>query len=120
MPTFRRIFCLFLALFALPACAASGPAVAGIPVDFILFALTLLGVALFHNATLYVALTGVTVIALYKIVFTGFKTGVGLAGFVGHVGHEWVTLANLFCLLMGFALLSRHFEKSHEIGRAHV
>jgi len=24
-----------------------------------------------------------------------------------------VTLANLFCLLMGFALLSRHFEKSH-------
>ena len=113
MPTFRRIFCLFLALFALPAVAASGPAVAGIPVDFILFALTLLGVALFHNATLYVALTGVTVIALYKIVFTGFKTGVGLAGFIGHVGHEWVTLANLFCLLMGFALLSRHFEKSH-------
>ena len=24
-----------------------------------------------------------------------------------------MTLANLFCLLMGFALLSRHFEKSH-------
>ena len=113
MAAFRRIFCLALTLFALPACAASGPAVAGIPVDFILFALTLLGVALFHNATLFVALTGVTVIALYKIIFTGFKTGVGLAGFIGHVGHEWVTLANLFCLLMGFALLSRHFEKSH-------
>ncbi len=29
-----------------------------------------------------------------------------------HLAHEWVTLANLFCLLMGFALLSRHFEKS--------
>ena len=26
--------------------------------------------------------------------------------------HEWVILANLFLLLMGFALLSRHFEKS--------
>ena len=26
--------------------------------------------------------------------------------------HEWVVLANLFLLLMGFALLSRHFEKS--------
>ena len=26
--------------------------------------------------------------------------------------HEWVMLANLFLLLMGFALLSRHFEKS--------
>ncbi|TXI76707.1 MAG: citrate transporter [Dechloromonas sp.] len=93
--------------------AAGGPSVAGIPVEFILFALTLLGVALFHNATLYVALTGMVTISLYKIVFTGFKTGIGIAGFIGHVGHEWVTLANLFCLLMGFALLSRHFEKSH-------
>jgi Na+/H+ antiporter NhaD/arsenite permease-like protein len=109
----RPLACALLGLTSLPALAASGPAVAGIPVDFILFALTLLGVALFHNATLLVALTGMITIAVYKIVFTGFKTGVGLAGFVGHVGHEWVTLANLFCLLMGFALLSRHFEKSH-------
>ncbi|KXB31558.1 citrate transporter [Dechloromonas denitrificans] len=87
--------------------------VGGIPVDFILFGLTLLGVALFHNATLYVALTGLATISLYKILFTGFKTGVGIAGFAGHLGHEWVTLANLFCLLTGFALLARHFEKSH-------
>src|SRR5689334_10169593 len=28
------------------------------------------------------------------------------------MAHEWVTLANLFLLLMGFALLSRHFENS--------
>ncbi|MCC6658627.1 MAG: citrate transporter [Rhodocyclaceae bacterium] len=93
--------------------APEGPAVAGIPVEFILFALTLLGVALFHNYTFYVGLTGMFVIALYKIVFTGFKTGAGVMGFVGHLGHEWVVLANLFCLLMGFALLARHFEKSH-------
>ena len=105
---------VLLVLFPLPALAAGNlPTVAGIPVDFILFALTLLGVALFHNATLYVALTGLVTISLYKIVFTGFKTGVGVAGFVGHLGHEWVTLANLFCLLTGFALLARHFEKSH-------
>ena len=32
--------------------------VAGIPIDFILFALTLLGVALFHHHTLRVALIG--------------------------------------------------------------
>ena len=38
---------------------------AGIPLDFILFALTLLGVALFHNHTLFVAVTGMIVIALY-------------------------------------------------------
>ena len=102
-----------LLLAPLSAFAGDLPAVGGIPVDFILFALTLLGVALFHHYTLYVALSGLVAISLYKIVFTGFKTGLGVAGFVGHLGHEWVTIANLFCLLTGFALLARHFEKSH-------
>lgn len=103
-----------LLLLPLSAFAAGDlPTVGGIPIDFILFALTLLGVALFHHATLYVALTGLVTISLYKMLFTGFKTGVGVAGFVGHLGHEWVTIANLFCLLTGFALLARHFEKSH-------
>mgnify|MGYP001163349575 CR=1 FL=1 len=108
-------FVALLCLLPIPALAAGGQPmmVGGIPVDFILFALTLLGVALFHHATLYVALTGLFTISLYKIIFTGFKTGVGVAGFVGHLGHEWVTIANLFCLLTGFALLARHFEKSH-------
>ncbi|MBR1247102.1 citrate transporter [Bradyrhizobium sp. AUGA SZCCT0169] len=84
----------------------------GIPVDFILFALTLLGVALFHRHTLPVALTGLAAIILYKLIFTGFKYGAGLGGLGHHMAHEWVTLANLFLLLMGFALLSRHFEES--------
>jgi len=84
----------------------------GVPVDFILFALTLLGVALFHHKTLQVALTGLAVIILYKVIFTGFKYGTGLGGLGHHMAHEWVTLGNLFLLLMGFALLSRHFEES--------
>ena len=84
----------------------------GIPVDFILFALTLLGVALFHHKTLQVALAGLAAIIVYKLIFTGFKHGAGLAGLGHHMAHEWVTLANLFLLLMGFALLSRHFEES--------
>jgi Na+/H+ antiporter NhaD/arsenite permease-like protein len=84
----------------------------GIPVDFILFALTLLGVALFHHKTLQVALTGLAAIIGYKLVFTGFKHGAGLVGLGHHMAHEWVTLGNLFLLLMGFALLSRHFEES--------
>src|SRR3954468_20584731 len=84
----------------------------GVPVDFILFGLTLLGVALFHHHTLAVALTGLATITLYKILFTGFKFGTGFAGLGLHMQHEWVILANLFLLLMGFALLSRHFEKS--------
>ena len=94
------------------AAGVEGPAVAGIPVDFILFALTLLGVALFHDHTLKVGLVGLTVISLYKIVFTGFNAGPGVGGLVGHFAHEWVTLSNLFLLLMGFALLARHFEKT--------
>ena len=89
------------------------PSVGGIPLDFLLFGLTLLGVALFHHHTLKVALAGVFTITLYKLSFTGFKSGPGLAGLLAHLGHEWVILANLFCLLTGFALLSRHFEKSH-------
>lgn len=104
------------ALWLVPAFAVAAtdpPTVLGIPFDFILFALTLLGVALFHHHTLQVALTGLATIALYKLVFTGFKTGDGLPGLVGHLAHEWVILSNLLCLLLGFALLSKHFEESH-------
>jgi Na+/H+ antiporter NhaD/arsenite permease-like protein len=84
-----------------------------IPVDFILFALILLGIALFHHHTLKVALGGLAVVTLYKLAFTGFSQGPGLAGLVGLLAHEWVIVANLFGLLMGFALLSRHFEESN-------
>jgi Na+/H+ antiporter NhaD/arsenite permease-like protein len=92
--------------------AALATASIGIPVDFILFALTLLGVALFHHKTLQVALTGLAAIVVYKLLFTGFKFGTGLMGLALHMQHEAVILANLFLLLMGFAILSRHFEKS--------
>ena len=92
--------------------AVEGPAVLGIPVDFILFGATLIGVALFHHHTLRVALTGLAVITVYKLFFTGFKSGPGLAGLAVHMQHEWVILTNLLCLLVGFALLSRHFEES--------
>jgi Na+/H+ antiporter NhaD/arsenite permease-like protein len=106
-----------LLALATPAVAAVGANpeplyLAGVPVDFILFGLTLLGVALFHNNTLQVALVGLAAITLYKLGFTGFKFGSGLPGLAGHMQHEWVILANLFLLLMGFALLSRHFERS--------
>jgi Na+/H+ antiporter NhaD/arsenite permease-like protein len=110
---------LAVALLAEPALAASADGVVvrpvyvfGIPVDFVLFGLTLLGVAVFHHYTLQVALTGLAAITIYKVIFTGFKFGPGIAGFALHMQHEWVILANLFLLLMGFALLSRHFEQS--------
>jgi Na+/H+ antiporter NhaD/arsenite permease-like protein len=85
---------------------------AGVPLDFVLFALTLAGVALFHHHTLYVALTGLVVIALYKLGFGDFGGIPGIAGLTGLLKHEWVTLVNLLGLLLGFALLADHFEKS--------
>ncbi len=105
-------------LAALPACAAaaalgfSGPSVGPVPVEFIMFGLVLIGVALFHHHTLKIALTGATVIALYKMFLSPFRSGEGVMGFVLHVEHEWVILVNLLLLLVGFALLANHFEES--------
>jgi Na+/H+ antiporter NhaD/arsenite permease-like protein len=83
-----------------------------VPVDFILFAAILAGIAFFQNQTFRVAVGGLVVVTLYKLFFTGFNQGAGLAGFGAHLVHEWVMIANLFLLLMGFALLSKHFEDS--------
>jgi len=84
-----------------------------VPLDFILFACVLLGIALFHHYTFQVAVSGLVVIALYKALVTGTPLGAGFGGVFAVFAHEWITLANLFCLLMGFALLSKHFEDSH-------
>jgi Na+/H+ antiporter NhaD/arsenite permease-like protein len=102
-----------LAIATRDAPSVGAPALGGIPVDFVLFAITLLGVAVFHHYTLQVALAGLATISGYKLIFTGFKDGPGLGGLLSHLHHEWVILTNLLCLLVGFALLSNHFEKSH-------
>jgi Na+/H+ antiporter NhaD/arsenite permease-like protein len=83
-----------------------------LPFEFLLFAATLGGVALFHQRTLLVALTGLASIVAYKFVFTGFDHGAGAAGLLAHMDHEWMLLANLALLLTGFELLARHFEQS--------
>jgi len=98
---------------ALAADAAfSGPSIGPVPVEFILFAIVLAGVALFHHHTLPIALGGAVVIALYKIALSPFRTGTGIGGFIGHLHHEWVILVNLLLLLVGFALLAKYFEDS--------
>jgi Na+/H+ antiporter NhaD/arsenite permease-like protein len=127
-PSLHRRACrgnaILVGLCIVAALSAASPAVAaaaepatpvyllGIPVDFILFGLTLLGVAVFHHHTLPVALAGLAAITIYKLIFAGFKFGPGVGGLALHMQHEWVILANLFLLLMGFAILSRHFEES--------
>jgi Na+/H+ antiporter NhaD/arsenite permease-like protein len=86
--------------------------VSSLPIEFVLFGLTLLGIALFHRHTVPVALAGLTTITSYKLAFTGFQSGPGIGGLVMHLQHEVVILANLFLLLTGLALLTRHFEAS--------
>ena len=84
----------------------------GIPFDFVLFAATLLGIAVFHRHALAIAIAGLAAITAYKLTFSGFKEGVGLAALGQHLLDQFSLLANLFLLLMGFALLARHFEES--------
>ena len=104
-----------LLLAALPGTASAagfaGPTIGPVPVEFFLFAFVLAGLAIFHSHTFKIGVTGAVVIALYKIFTSPFMTGAGLGGFVTHLEHEWVILTNLFLLLMGFALLARHFEE---------
>jgi Na+/H+ antiporter NhaD/arsenite permease-like protein len=84
----------------------------GIPPEFIFFVLTLLSVAVFHRHTMYVALTGLAVILTYKfLAVPDFSLVQHIVG-SGEVHGEWKTLLNLAGLLLGFAVLARHFESS--------
>ena len=83
-----------------------------IPMEFVFFGLTLAAVALAHRHTLRIAIVGFVLIALYKIFFSSFREMTGLVGFVNHLNHEWVTVANLLGILLGFALLAKKFEQS--------
>jgi len=115
--TLRRLWAPLGALAAVwPASAHAagfaGPALAGVPLEFFMFAAVLAGVALFHHYTLRIAVAGAVGIALYKVLASPFAHGAGLGGLAAHIGHEWVVLANLLLLLLGFALLAQHFEDS--------
>jgi len=87
-------------------------AVGGIRIEFIIFGLTLLGVALFHNQTMYVALTGLFAILLLKF-FTSESFSL-TEHFIGNAHHEgeWRILINLMGLLFGFGILAKQFEDS--------
>lgn len=92
--------------------ASSGIHIFGIALEFFLFGITLIGVALFHHHTLKIALGGLIVILFYKIVFCHFDFLLHIMGDKTH-GGEWHVILNLFGLLTGFAILARHFEDSH-------
>jgi Na+/H+ antiporter NhaD/arsenite permease-like protein len=106
------------------ASAASGkvPSIGPVRVEFIIFGLILLGVALLHKQTFWVAVTGLTVLLIFKFVF---DPGFHLAGHVfgktpfveqlmdkGLREGEWGIILNLLGLLLGFAILAKVFEES--------
>lgn len=100
--------CVFFPMVSFAASgesASEGISVLGIRLEFIFFALTLLGVAVFHHRTLQVALIGLTSVLLLRIFSTDFSV-------VELMHHEWQILVNLLGLLLGFAVLAKHFEES--------
>ncbi len=82
-----------------------GPTFLGIPLEFFFFGLTLLGVAIFHHRNFEVAVSGLAVIVVYKLLVTDLNL-------ISHLAHEWHLLLNLLGLLLGFAILAKHFEDS--------
>ena len=88
------------------------PHVGPIRLEFCIFALTLVGVALFHTRTMWVALGGLLSVLIFKWLFIpDFSLFTHIIGSHGHEG-EWRTLLNLLGLLLGFAILAKHFEQS--------
>jgi Na+/H+ antiporter NhaD/arsenite permease-like protein len=123
--TKRLIFFLIacLAPVALLASDRSVPSVGPIRVEFIIFGLILLGVALFHKHTFWVAVIGLTVLLIFKFAFDpAFHIGEHLFGTTPFGEQlmdkdlrqgEWGIILNLLGLLLGFAVLSKIFEESN-------
>ncbi len=101
-----------LPVFTFAAGLTAIPLIFGIRTEFILFGLTLVGVAVFHNKTMYVALAGFASILILKYLFLPDYSFVEhIAGSAGKEG-EWRTLLNLTGLLFGFGILAKIFEES--------
>lgn len=73
---------------------------------WLIFGAAIVGVGMFHEKAFNFAVAGGLLGSLWMIGSNG------LSAYGGHWGHEWVTIVNLLLLLLGFALLSDHFEKS--------
>jgi Na+/H+ antiporter NhaD/arsenite permease-like protein len=106
---------------------SGGTSLFGIPVEFFLFALILIGVAVFHKQTFWVAMGGLIVILSYKLIFDQnfhvFEHFFGSNSVSDQLfgkdadgewlrQGEWGILLNLLGLILGFALLAKIFEES--------
>ncbi len=121
----KRLLMIAIILVAPVSLFAAGgemPSIGAVRVEFIIFGLILLGVALFHKQTFWVAVIGLTVLLTFKLIIDpGFNL---LEHFFGTtpLGEqimdkelrqgEWGIILNLLGLLLGFAVLSKIFEES--------
>jgi Na+/H+ antiporter NhaD/arsenite permease-like protein len=121
----KKLLMLALVLFApLTVFAAGGtvPSIGPIRLEFIIFGFILLGVALFHKQTFWVAVIGLAFLLTFKLVFDpGFHLFEHIFGDTpmreqildkGLRQGEWGIILNLLGLLLGFAILSKIFEES--------
>jgi Na+/H+ antiporter NhaD/arsenite permease-like protein len=121
----KRIFILVFIVFmpvSLLAAVKQVPSVGPVRVEFIIFALILAGVAIFHKHTFWVAVTGLIVLLIFKFIFDpAFNMPEHLFGtnsFGQQIMHkglrqgEWGIILNLTGLLLGFAILAKIFEES--------
>ena len=113
-----------LLLVPLAAQASGGkvPSVGPLRVEFIIFGLILVGVALLHKQTFWVAVTGLTVLLIFKFLSDpGFHFMEHVFGQVSMREQimnkdlrqgEWGIILNLLGLLLGFSILAKVFEES--------
>lgn len=118
---FLSILILLLPV-SLLASDGTAPAIGPVRLEFIIFGLILFGVALFHKHTFWVAVTGLTVLLIFKFIFDpSFNFGEHMFGTTPFGQQlmdknlrqgEWGIVLNLLGLLLGFAVLSKIFEQS--------
>lgn len=100
------ISCVAAMLLILGLALIGQPAPLHLHGEFWLFGIALLGVALLHHRSLEAAVTGLLALLAFK-----FITEPGFA-LIPHAVEEAPLLINLLGLLLGFAVLARHFEQS--------
>lgn len=120
---FLFIITILLTPVSLLASGGSVPSIGPVRVEFIIFGLILLGVALFHKHTFWVAVAGLTVLLAFKFIFDpAFHFGEHFFGTTPFGEQlmdkelrqgEWGIILNLLGLLLGFAVLSKIFEQSN-------
>jgi Na+/H+ antiporter NhaD/arsenite permease-like protein len=122
MKKLSLLITLLLSPLVLMAADGKVPSLGPIRFEFIIFALILAGVALFHKQTFKVAVIGVSVLIVFKFIFVSQFNMVehifGTNGFGAQIMDkdlrqgEWGILLNLLGLLLGFAILATIFEES--------